>query len=172
MAIAYANPDATTVDPLNEGAPVTCTFLETLFGDLRDDTVAPKQGKVPDFKDIKKELGELSQRIVTLKQSTNYSEEELDDHLRELLELWDDIEDLRYRLEDLDNRSRQSNIQIKGVPLQADAGKLEEYVLHLFKQVAPASCSSGRSATKPLRPSRAGKGCQKSLQAWKAAWKE
>ncbi|KAJ1117454.1 hypothetical protein NDU88_005654 [Pleurodeles waltl] len=87
----------------------------------------------PNIKDIKRELGELGQRIITLEQFTNSPEEELDNHWQEQLKLHNDNEELRYMLGDLENQSHRVNIRNKEVPLQADCGKLEGYVICLFK---------------------------------------
>ncbi|KAJ1098880.1 hypothetical protein NDU88_003987 [Pleurodeles waltl] len=90
-----------------------------------------------DVKDIKKDLGELGQRVVTLEQASDSGEEELNVHQHEVLELCNKNEELQYYLEDLENRLCRFNIRIKGVPIQVDSGKLENYVIHLFRHVTP-----------------------------------
>ncbi|KAJ1135946.1 hypothetical protein NDU88_002375 [Pleurodeles waltl] len=86
-------------------------------------------------RDIKRDLGDLGHRVTTLEQTNDTREEEVDVYCCKLLELLDKNEELQYHLKDLDNRSRRSNIGIKGVPLQADSGKLEEYAIRLFQYV-------------------------------------
>ncbi|KAJ1090836.1 hypothetical protein NDU88_003964 [Pleurodeles waltl] len=73
----------------------------------------------------------------TLEQAQDAREEELDCHRRELLALQDKNQELQYQIEDLGNRCRRSNIRIKGVSSQAVTGKLEDFIEHLFRYVAP-----------------------------------
>ncbi|KAJ1106601.1 hypothetical protein NDU88_004002 [Pleurodeles waltl] len=65
-------------------------------------------------------------------------EEELDCHRRELLNLQDKNQELQYQIEDLENRSHCSSIQIKGVPTQATTEALEDFVVRLVRYMAPA----------------------------------
>ncbi|KAJ1174117.1 hypothetical protein NDU88_005940 [Pleurodeles waltl] len=88
---------------------------------------------VTDIKDV----GDLGLMVDALEQSGDAYEEELDSYQGELLELQDKNAELRFQLEDLENRSRWSNIRIKGVPLQTDTGNLEEYVHGFFHHVVP-----------------------------------
>ncbi|KAJ1142630.1 hypothetical protein NDU88_008943 [Pleurodeles waltl] len=119
-------------DPTEEEAPVTRAFLETLFSALRDDIAAPKQQIAAHVREIKIDMGDLGHRMTSVEQTNDKREEEVDGHQHELLELCDKNEKLQYHLEDLEKRSRRSNIRIKGVPCQADSGKLEAYVTCLF----------------------------------------
>ncbi|KAJ1105428.1 hypothetical protein NDU88_002834 [Pleurodeles waltl] len=114
-----------TDDPQAEEL-VTRTLLETLFETLREDV---EREMASNIKDIKKELGDMGQRMDSLEVSGDERQEELNTHCRELLELRDENEDLLYRLEDFENRLGHSNIRIRGAPLQEDAGKLDEYIL-------------------------------------------
>ncbi|KAJ1129700.1 hypothetical protein NDU88_008066 [Pleurodeles waltl] len=68
-------------------APFIRTFLETLFGTLREDIAALKQDMATEIKDIKRELEDLGQRVVTLEQTNDSKNEELNGHRWELLEL-------------------------------------------------------------------------------------
>ncbi|KAJ1169675.1 hypothetical protein NDU88_001566 [Pleurodeles waltl] len=115
---------------------VTHTFLETLFGTLSDDIAALRRDMAADVKYIKRELSEMGQCIDTLETTSDQGEGELNVHQQERLELHDKKEDLYYRLEDLKNRLRHSKIQIKGVPMQADSGSFEDYLIGLFRHVA------------------------------------
>ncbi|KAJ1103865.1 hypothetical protein NDU88_001286 [Pleurodeles waltl] len=130
-------PEAGTPGPQEAEVPVKQAFLEHLFGVHREDLAALKQVMAADVKDIKKDFGELGQRVTALEQTGDSREEELEVHQWELLGLWDKNEELLYILENLENRSRHSNSQIKGVPHQAAAGRPEDYVLRLFRHVAP-----------------------------------
>ncbi|KAJ1194124.1 hypothetical protein NDU88_003419 [Pleurodeles waltl] len=76
-----------------------------------------------------KDVGALGQRVDTLEQMKDGREEEMDSQRRNL--------ELKYRLEDLESRSRRSNIRIKGVPLQAVSGSRDDFVTRLFHHVAP-----------------------------------
>ncbi|KAJ1163976.1 hypothetical protein NDU88_004423 [Pleurodeles waltl] len=111
--------------------------MEQLFGTLDSDLTTEKQEIAAEVKEMKQEVVELEQRIDTLEQSQDAQEEELDCHKRELLALQDKNQELQYQTEDLENRSRCSNIRIKGVPSQAVTGKLEDFVERLFRYVAP-----------------------------------
>ncbi|KAJ1126970.1 hypothetical protein NDU88_005376 [Pleurodeles waltl] len=62
----------------------------------------------------------------------------MDCHRRKLLILQDKNQGLQYQIEDLENRSRCPNIQIKGVPAQAVTGTQENFVVRLFRHKAPA----------------------------------
>ncbi|KAJ1131101.1 hypothetical protein NDU88_009444 [Pleurodeles waltl] len=106
--------------------------MEQLFGALRWDFATLKQEIVAEVKELKREVIELGQQVDTLEQTRDAREEELDCHRRELLILHDKNLELQYQLEDLENRSRCSNIGINGVPSQAVTGKLEDFVECLF----------------------------------------
>ncbi|KAJ1123929.1 hypothetical protein NDU88_002396 [Pleurodeles waltl] len=93
---------------------------------------------VADIKDLKKEVIDLGHRVDSVEQTQDAREEELDCHRRELLTLQDKNQDLQYQIEDLENRSCRSNIRIKGIPAQAVAGSLEDFVVRLFRHVAPS----------------------------------
>ncbi|KAJ1153738.1 hypothetical protein NDU88_006496 [Pleurodeles waltl] len=68
-------------------------------------------------------------RVDSLERAGDQKEEELSTPNSELLDLRDKNEDLLLQLEDLENCSHRSYIRIRGAPLQADAGELEEYVI-------------------------------------------
>ncbi|KAJ1167812.1 hypothetical protein NDU88_008200 [Pleurodeles waltl] len=74
----------------------------------------------------------------TLEQARDAREEELDCYKREPLTLQDKNQELQYQIEDLENRSRRSNILIKDVPSQAVTGVQEDFVVRLFQHMAPA----------------------------------
>ncbi|KAJ1155429.1 hypothetical protein NDU88_008159 [Pleurodeles waltl] len=121
-----------------DGAPLTRAFMEQLFGSLREDFAMLKRDIVADIKDLKKEVIDLGQCVDLVEQTQDAREEELNCHRRELLTLQDKNQDLQYQIEDLENRSRHSNIRIKGIPAQAEAGSLEEFVVCLFRHVVPS----------------------------------
>ncbi|KAJ1082875.1 hypothetical protein NDU88_003038 [Pleurodeles waltl] len=108
--------------------------MEQLFGTLRGDFAPLKQEIAAEVKEMKQEVIELGQRIDTLEQAQDALE---DCHRRELLTLQDKNQEFQYQIEDLENRTRRFNIQIKGVPSQAVNGKLEDFVERLFRYVAP-----------------------------------
>ncbi|KAJ1157405.1 hypothetical protein NDU88_010118 [Pleurodeles waltl] len=119
-------------------APLTRAFMEQLFRSLREDFAMLKRDIVADIKNLKLEVIEPSQRVDTVEQTQDAREEELDCHRRELLTLQDKNQNLQYQIEDVENRSRGSNIRIKGIPAQAVAGSLEDFVVHLFRHMAPS----------------------------------
>ncbi|KAJ1125455.1 hypothetical protein NDU88_003887 [Pleurodeles waltl] len=112
--------------------------MEQLFRSLCEDFATLKQEIMADIKDLKREVVDLGQCVDTIELTPDAREEEMDCHRRELLTLQDKNQDLQYQIEDLENRSRCSNIRIKGVPAQAVTGTLEDFVVHLFHHVAPA----------------------------------
>ncbi|KAJ1208094.1 hypothetical protein NDU88_003484 [Pleurodeles waltl] len=112
--------------------------METLFLTLCDDIAALKQKVARHNKDIHRKLNDMGQRVDTLEQGNNAREEELEACQRQTLELQDQNADLTYHLEDRENRSCRANICIKEVPLQADSGKLEDYILRLFHHIVLA----------------------------------
>ncbi|KAJ1117427.1 hypothetical protein NDU88_005627 [Pleurodeles waltl] len=122
----------------SDGAPLMRAFMEQLFRSLREDFTTLKQEIVADIKDLIREVIDLGQHVDTIKQTHDAQEEEMDCHRRELLNLQDKNQDLQYQIEDLENKSRCSNIRIKGVPTQAVTGSLEDFVVRLFHHVAPA----------------------------------
>ncbi|KAJ1192044.1 hypothetical protein NDU88_001356 [Pleurodeles waltl] len=73
-----------------------------------------------------------------MERTCDRQEEDLDLHRQEIITLQDSNRDLHYRLEDLENKSRRSNIRIRGVPVQAIVGPLKGFVIRLFKYVGPA----------------------------------
>ncbi|KAJ1172134.1 hypothetical protein NDU88_003984 [Pleurodeles waltl] len=91
-------------------APLTRSFMEHLFGTLRGDFATLKQEIAAEVKEMKREDVELGLRSNTLEQVRDPGEEELDCHRRELLTLQDKNQELQYQIEDLENRSRRSNI--------------------------------------------------------------
>ncbi|KAJ1157041.1 hypothetical protein NDU88_009756 [Pleurodeles waltl] len=93
-------------------APITRAFMEQLLGAFCEDFATLKQEIAAEVKDLKRDVANLGQRVDTLEQ--------------------------RYRLEDLENRSCCSNIRIKGVTAQAVTLTLENFVVRLFRPVAPA----------------------------------
>ncbi|KAJ1099764.1 hypothetical protein NDU88_004860 [Pleurodeles waltl] len=111
--------------------------MEQLFGALCRDFAILKGEIAMEVKELKQEVVELVQLVDTLKQAQDAREEELDCHRRELLTLQDKNQEMQYQIEDLENRSWRSNIRIKGVPSQPVIGKVEDFVEHLLRHVAP-----------------------------------
>ncbi|KAJ1097930.1 hypothetical protein NDU88_003046 [Pleurodeles waltl] len=112
--------------------------MEQLLGVLRDDLSALRQELATTVKELKGEVTELGQRVDTVERTCDRQEEELDHHRQEIIALQDSNRDLQYRLDDLEKRSRRSNVHIGGVPVQAIMGPLEGFVIRLFKHVVPA----------------------------------
>ncbi|KAJ1128273.1 hypothetical protein NDU88_006652 [Pleurodeles waltl] len=96
--------------------------MEQLFESLCDDLATLKQEITADIKDLKRKGLDLGQHVDIVEQAQDAIEEELDCHRRELLAFPDKNQELQYQIEDLENRSRRSNIRIKGVPTQAIVG--------------------------------------------------
>ncbi|KAJ1213103.1 hypothetical protein NDU88_000742 [Pleurodeles waltl] len=69
-----------------------------------------------EVKDLKRDVADLGQHMNTLEQTHDAHVEELDCHRRDIIALQDKNQELQYQLEDLENRSRRSNIRIKRVP--------------------------------------------------------
>ncbi|KAJ1079970.1 hypothetical protein NDU88_000192 [Pleurodeles waltl] len=110
-------------------------FLETLFGALPMDSATIKQDNTTDIKGRMKDMNELGDREASLEQTCETQGEELDAHCHKILDLQDKNTELQYQVEDPENMSRTANIRIKGIPLQAARGNLEEYVRRLFHHV-------------------------------------
>ncbi|KAJ1198381.1 hypothetical protein NDU88_002222 [Pleurodeles waltl] len=75
---------------------------------------------------------DLGLRVDMVERNHDAQVQELDHQRQELLTLHDSNRVLQYRLEDHENRSRCSNICIRGVPAQATPGSLEDFVIRLF----------------------------------------
>ncbi|KAJ1171587.1 hypothetical protein NDU88_003448 [Pleurodeles waltl] len=118
--------------------PLTRAFMEQLFGSLREDFATLKREIAAEIKDLKREVVDLGQRVDTIEQMHDAREKELHCHRRELLTLQDKNQELQYQIEDLENRSRHSDIRLKGAPVQAVKGALEYFVVRLSCHVAPA----------------------------------
>ncbi|KAJ1190555.1 hypothetical protein NDU88_007293 [Pleurodeles waltl] len=118
--------------------PMTKSFLEHLFVGLQEDLASLRQKITTTAKELKREVAELEQRVDTVECTHDAQAEVLDHHRQEILTLQDTNREPQYRLEDLENRSRHSNIRIRGLPSQATPGSLEDFVICLFCQVAPA----------------------------------
>ncbi|KAJ1108826.1 hypothetical protein NDU88_006196 [Pleurodeles waltl] len=88
-------------------------------------------------KDLQWDIDDLEQRVDNIERSSDAWEEELETQYKEFLELRDTNMELLYQPEDLKNRSQRANFRIKGVPIRAVPGSLEEYVKCLFWHVAP-----------------------------------
>ncbi|KAJ1108816.1 hypothetical protein NDU88_006186 [Pleurodeles waltl] len=86
-----------------DDTPVIRIFLENLFSALREDLAASKCNIATEVKGMKKDIGELDQRVHALQQTGNSQEEKLEDHRTDLLELRDKNTGLIYQLEDLEN---------------------------------------------------------------------
>ncbi|KAJ1144971.1 hypothetical protein NDU88_011263 [Pleurodeles waltl] len=127
-----------TLGSTRGGEQTWLSRCQQLFRSLRDDFTTLKRELAADIKDLKKEVIDLGERVDTIEKTHDEREEGLNYHRRELLTLQDKNQDLQYQLKDLENRSRRSNIRIKGVPAQAVAGSLEDFVVRLFRHVAPA----------------------------------
>ncbi|KAJ1081090.1 hypothetical protein NDU88_001274 [Pleurodeles waltl] len=70
-------------------APLTRSFMEQLFGSLREDFAALKEEITAEVKDLKREVVDLGQRVDTPEQTHDTRKEELDYHRRELFTLQD-----------------------------------------------------------------------------------
>ncbi|KAJ1172937.1 hypothetical protein NDU88_004779 [Pleurodeles waltl] len=77
-------------------ASLTRTFMEQLFGSLREDFATLRQEIMPEVKDLKREVTNLGQRVETLEQTHDSWEEEIDCHRRELFALQDKNQELQY----------------------------------------------------------------------------
>ncbi|KAJ1172684.1 hypothetical protein NDU88_004528 [Pleurodeles waltl] len=113
-------------------------FLEHLFVGPIEDIASLSQEIATTSKELKREVVDLEQRVDSVERNHDAQAGELDHHRQELLTLQDSHRELQYRLEDLENRSRHSNIRIRGVTAQATSGSLEDFVIQLFWNAAPA----------------------------------
>ncbi|KAJ1142993.1 hypothetical protein NDU88_009305 [Pleurodeles waltl] len=94
------------------GAPVIKSFLESLFASLRDDIQLVKRDLLQDLKVVRWELEEVGERVATLEEHENAGGEEIEQLQQEMLWLQDQQIELQAHAEDLENRSRRSNIRI------------------------------------------------------------
>ncbi|KAJ1207847.1 hypothetical protein NDU88_003237 [Pleurodeles waltl] len=115
---------------------VTKAFMAQLFGVLREDLATLRQELATTIKELKGEVMELGQWVDTVERTYDTQEEELDHHRQEIIAVQERNRDIQYTLEDLENRSRRSNIHIRGVPAQASTVPLENFMIRLFWQVA------------------------------------
>ncbi|KAJ1108208.1 hypothetical protein NDU88_005590 [Pleurodeles waltl] len=122
----------TAVSP-NDTEPDTRTFLEALFGALLSDITTLKQDLTKDIQGLTKDINELGDP----RANCDAQGEELDSHRREILELQEENTDLQYQVEDLEKQSQRANIRIKGVPVGAAGGNLEDYTRRLIHSIAP-----------------------------------
>ncbi|KAJ1209836.1 hypothetical protein NDU88_005208 [Pleurodeles waltl] len=125
---ATATPEAT----LEVDEQVTRVFFERLFTTLRDNIAIFKEELAADVKDIRHNMSDLEQRVDSPERVHDNRDEEMEEHWSEILSLSGKTADLNYQLEGLENRSRWCNICIKGIPLQANAGRLKDYVHSCF----------------------------------------
>ncbi|KAJ1084085.1 hypothetical protein NDU88_004239 [Pleurodeles waltl] len=89
------------------------------------------------MKELRRDIGDVEQRVDKLKQMQVAREQEVDGHRRELITLQEQNLELQHQLEDPANRSRRSYICIKEVLLRAVTGSLEYFLTRLFRHVAP-----------------------------------
>ncbi|KAJ1098139.1 hypothetical protein NDU88_003255 [Pleurodeles waltl] len=104
-------------------APLRRTFMEQLFGSLREDFATLKWEIA---EDLRREVTDLGQHVDTLEQIHGAWEEKVDSHRWELHTLQD--KNCSINQKTWKKRSRQSNIRIKDVPTQAAPGPLEDFV--------------------------------------------
>ncbi|KAJ1157315.1 hypothetical protein NDU88_010029 [Pleurodeles waltl] len=102
------------VGPDDDSTPITKSFLEQVFGVLREDFATLNQEISTDVKYLKREITEFGQQIDTVEQTHDAQEEEMDQYRWEIPALQDSNQDLQYHLEDLENQLQHSNIHIRG----------------------------------------------------------
>ncbi|KAJ1150799.1 hypothetical protein NDU88_003588 [Pleurodeles waltl] len=117
--------------------PVTQLFMEALFTKFHEDIAVLWDDMVVGIKEDKKDVTDLGNRVAMMETGGYALEEELESRRWELLELREHNLDLQLHMEDLENRLRQSNIHINGVPPHSDGGYLEGFVICLFHHVHP-----------------------------------
>ncbi|KAJ1107693.1 hypothetical protein NDU88_005082 [Pleurodeles waltl] len=77
------------VSTAEDDAQVTRSILEQYFVVLREYFATLKQTIVSEVKDLRRDVGDLGPRVYLIEQTYDSSEEELDNHPQELLELRD-----------------------------------------------------------------------------------
>ncbi|KAJ1177477.1 hypothetical protein NDU88_002732 [Pleurodeles waltl] len=106
---------------------------------LTTDELGEAWGEIAtEIKELKSDVAEMGQRVDRMQNTHDAQEEELDHYMQEILTLQESNHELQYRLEGLENRSWRSTIRIRRVPTGAMPGSLEDFVIRLFRHVAPA----------------------------------
>ena len=117
--------------------PVTRAFMEELFTSLREDILVFKGEMIKDLKNMQSDVTDIGNRVSTLETLSDAKEEELEFYRQDLMTLKEQNMDLQLHLEDLENRSRRSNVRIRGAPRGIGNSELEQYVLRLFHHIHP-----------------------------------
>lgn len=91
---------------------------------------------------IKEELNATRMDIQNVLQRVEQSEAHIDVHKKAILELreraesdWREMRNIRYRLEDQENRNRRNNLRIRGLPETVKNSDLEKTVCEIFNKI-------------------------------------
>lgn len=98
---------------------------------------------------IKGELKATRRDIQNVLQRVEESEAHLNEHKKAILDLraraesdWLEMRNIRYRLEDQENRSRRNNLRIRGLPESVKTSDLEKMLCEVFNKILDKEISS------------------------------
>ncbi|KAJ1080468.1 hypothetical protein NDU88_000667 [Pleurodeles waltl] len=107
-----------------EEGQVTRSLMGAHFASLRDDIQAVKKDLLADLQEVQRNLEEFGDRVSAVEDHKAECEGEL--LHQEVLWLQDLHTELQAHAEDLENRSQQKNIRIRGVPSRTEGLGLKE----------------------------------------------
>ncbi|XP_053556210.1 probable ATP-dependent RNA helicase DDX60 [Bombina bombina] len=105
--------------------------------------------------DIKQEIKDLGSRVETLEENRDNLVEDVEMTVQQVSEQQQVVTDLLDKIEDMENRSRRSNIRLKGIPESITAAELPSYLHQLFCAITGVDQSTEieiERAHRALRP--------------------
>ncbi|KAJ1128629.1 hypothetical protein NDU88_007005 [Pleurodeles waltl] len=129
----------TRAAPAKADIPVTRSFLEVLFSSLRDDLQTLKKDLSDNLKEVCHNLDGLGDRVSSLEDQETSIDEKIEQLQQDIIHLQNQHLELQAQAEDLENRSQQNDIQIKGVPSGAEGTDVTRFVVELFRSILEES---------------------------------
>ncbi|KAJ1178767.1 hypothetical protein NDU88_004009 [Pleurodeles waltl] len=118
-------------------APVTKSFLTSLFDSLRVHLQELRRDISQEVRKLRSDITSLGERVSNIEDNEVSRGEEVKQLQQEILRLHEHQEQLQLMTEDLKNPSWRHNIRLRGVPQGAEGDNAREFVTALFNSLEP-----------------------------------
>ncbi|CAH2296070.1 Hypothetical predicted protein [Pelobates cultripes] len=121
-------------DSLHDGEPLTAAFLKRALDEQSRRLVATWQSSVAELKRDLQDIGSRTTHVEAKMEDLVDAHNASTEHLKSLT---DQIQKCEAKLMDLEDRSRRSNIRLRGIPETVLPADLPSYVHSFFKLLTP-----------------------------------
>lgn len=114
---------------------VTKAFMVELFGAIKEDIQELRTQLASDLREVRRDVEDIGDRVATLEEHDLHRDKDIHQLQQEIIRLREQNLNPQAHTEDLENRSRQNNIQIRNIAWRAEGENLRDFLVEMFRQI-------------------------------------